>query len=116
MFIEVIMSFLSDELLKEILPDKIDPFDETRIKHCAYEMALGNEVFISGEEHQIKKTLNKGEQIAIPPGQFALLLTDEVVKIPNNYIAFISIKFFLGKYSASLASTAALSSGYSICL
>lgn len=36
--------------------------------------------------------LGIGQQILIPPGQFALLLTEEVVTIPHDTIALISIK------------------------
>lgn len=33
-----------------------------------------------------------GDQLVIPPGQFALLLSDEVVSVPPTAIGFISIK------------------------
>jgi len=34
-----------------------------------------------------------GEQFVIPPGQFAYLLTEEVVRIPSSAMGFISLKF-----------------------
>jgi len=40
-----------------------------------------------------KTTVGVGKQIAIPPGQLALLITEEEVAIPTNRIGFISIKF-----------------------
>lgn len=34
----------------------------------------------------------KKSQFTIPKGQFALLITEEIVKVPNNALAFISFK------------------------
>jgi dCTP deaminase len=59
---------------------------------------LGDEVYISAlpdtplKERKII-TLNDKDSVAIPPGQFAFLITSEQIKIPNNALAFISIKF-----------------------
>lgn len=86
------MSFLSNKKLKSILDTHITPFDETKIKCGAYELSLGNEYFTTNAKEKVKKTLKEGEQFAIEPGQFALLITKETVKIPNNALAFISIK------------------------
>jgi dCTP deaminase len=36
--------------------------------------------------------LNEGRSLSIPPGQFAFLLTEEVVEVPTSAIAFISMK------------------------
>jgi deoxycytidine triphosphate deaminase len=86
------MSFLGNKKLKSILDTHIVPFDETKIKCGAYELALGNEYFTTNAKDKVKKTLKEGEQFTIEPGQFALLITKEVVRIPNNNLAFISIK------------------------
>ncbi len=37
-------------------------------------------------------TSHKGEKVTIPPGQFALLTTKELIYVPSNAIAFISIR------------------------
>ena len=39
-----------------------------------------------------KRTATNGEHIKIPPGQFALLLSNETITIPNNALGLISIK------------------------
>ncbi len=72
-------------------------FDDSRIKHGAYELSLGPEAFITSDKHgkslNLKKILTSEDpQIEIPPGQFGLLLTDEIVSVPSNAIGFISIK------------------------
>jgi len=37
--------------------------------------------------------LQDKEDVIVPPGQFALLITEERVNIPDDKIAFISFKF-----------------------
>ncbi|SRR5258706_597244 len=88
------MAFWSaEELRRRISTSKIiDPFNPTRVKYGAYELSLGPEVFVTSSEYNTRLGLYPGSQVAIPPGQLALLLTDEVVDVPPDAIAFISIK------------------------
>ena len=92
------MSFWSSQTLRSHLPDLIEPFHEDQIESASYELCLGDEVYISAlpdtplKERKII-TLNDKDSVAIPPGQFAFLITSEQIKIPNNALAFISIKF-----------------------
>ncbi len=90
------MAFLGTEKLKELIKTKkvIEPQpDPSRVVCGAYELSLGNEVFSTDSKDRKKQFLTQPkEQVTINPGQFALLLTEEVVNIPNNKIAFISIK------------------------
>ena len=92
------MSFWSSQTLRSHLPDLIEPFHEDQIESASYELCLGDEVYISAlpdtplKERKII-TLNEKDSVAIPPGQFAFLITSEQIKIPNNALAFISIKF-----------------------
>ena len=87
------MAFLSTETLKNILDANfISDFEPNNIKHCAYELNLGDEVFIT-DSTRTKRKIKSHEQIEIPPGQFALLITKEVINIPTKYIGFISIKY-----------------------
>lgn len=88
------MAFLGKSELQRLLPSHIDPFTEDRIAEAAYELCLGNEVFLTDSTSGKKEILDdKNSQVVIKPGQFALLLTQETVKIPVDKIAFISIKF-----------------------
>lgn len=70
----------------------IHPFDDSLIKHGAYQLRLGNDYYLTSNDPQSKRTVVDGEQLVVPPGQFALLMTHERVKIPPNVIAFISIR------------------------
>lgn len=88
------MAFIGTNNLTLLLKGSyvITPFDERRIKNGAYELSLGNQVFQTDSKPRCIKSLNTNQEIYIEPGQFALLLTEETVKIPENKIAFISIK------------------------
>lgn len=68
----------------------IAPFASDRIKHAAYELALGEEAYVTSSGG--KTTLRRGDHITIPPGQFALLHSAEIIKVPADALAFISIK------------------------
>jgi dCTP deaminase len=54
-------------------------------------MAVGVEAFVTSNPSD-KTHLPVGIKIAIPPGQFGLLVTQETVHVPHNAMAFISIR------------------------
>lgn len=86
--------YLGSAKLKDILKAVIKPKpDFSRVKNGAYELALGKEVFTT-DANDKKKLIFKSDSeiITINPGQFALLLTDERIEMPNDKIGFISIK------------------------
>jgi dCTP deaminase len=89
------MAFIGSDNLNKLLgngSEVIKPFNPKRIKNGAYELSLGAEVFLTDSDKRSVKHLLDNEMIEIRPGQFALLLTKEYVRIPNNRMAFISIK------------------------
>ena len=92
------MSFWSSQTLRSRLPRLIEPFHQDHIQSASYELCLGDEVYISAlpdtpRNERKKVTLRNQETIPIPPGQFAFLITSETIKIPNNALALISMKF-----------------------
>ena len=94
------MAFWSGDKLEYRLRERklIDPFKPCRIDCAAYELGMGGEVYVSPSRHEkaadekTARALEAGQCFAIPPGQFALLITEETVKIPKDAIAFISMK------------------------
>ena len=74
------------------LAELVEPFDPERIVNCSYELSMGSEAYITGRDSRTKMSLNCGEQLSVPPGQFAQLLSDETVEVPNNALGLISIK------------------------
>lgn len=92
------MSFWSSQTLLSRLPTLIDPFDVKSVESASYELHLGEEVYISALpdtplKERVKINLKEQKTIPIPPGQFAFLITKEEVSIPEDVIAFISMKF-----------------------
>jgi dCTP deaminase len=92
------MSFWSSQTLSLRLPSLIEPFNDDHIQSASYELCLGEEVYISALpdtplKERKKIILSEKETVTIPPGQFGFLITSEIIKVPNNALAFISMKF-----------------------
>ena len=94
------MSFWSSQtIIKRCGSDKlIEPFSKSQVKESAYSLSVGNEMYITSNsdakfETRTKVKLDKNKVYIIPPGQFAYILTAEVLKIPSNCLSFISMKF-----------------------
>jgi len=66
-------------------------FNQAQAEGASYDMSLGEEVYISGEDAP-RKLSDTSPYVSLPRGQFALLLTKEYVKIPDDHLALISIK------------------------
>ena len=100
------MTFWSgDKILKELStnPNIVNPFITDNIDCSSYRLTLGSEYFISPDHDvklrdSVKKSLaapssgNMGGQVSVPPGQFAFLLTEELLDIPIKTMAFISMR------------------------
>lgn len=90
--------FWSGETLGERLPGLIEPFSADRIDCAAYTLAVGPEVYVSPSDQSVDpaqvtiRRLSGEEAFTIPPGQFAFLLSEEIVSVPADAIAFISIR------------------------
>lgn len=83
------MTIKNDEKLKDYI---IDNCNDKLYNDWSYDLCLGNEVYITSEEEP--KILTEQEPfINIRPGDFALLITHERIKIPLYTMAFISVKF-----------------------
>ncbi len=78
--------------------ERVKPFCKHKIDGASYRLSIGHEVYVSptGEAADASTTsithLKSGEAFAIPPGQFAFLLTDEQVQVREKEIAFISMR------------------------
>jgi dCTP deaminase len=76
----------------------IEPFDPTQIDCAAYTLRMGREVYIT-PDYQVsrlsghtKQTLTERQHFIIPPGQFAFLLTEEKILVPQHVLGFISLR------------------------
>ena len=90
--------FWSGETLSERIKTLVDPFLPGRVDCSAYTLSVGPEVYVSPSDQTADSTavtirkLSEGEAFTIPPGQFAFLLTEEIVSVPADALAFISIR------------------------
>ena len=99
------MAFWSAETMRIRVPGEslVLPYDPNRVKYGAYELSVGAEIVISDAAPQ-KEVIEQGATISIPAGQFAALITAEIVEIPPDSLALISIKAtrkFLGLVNVS---------------
>lgn len=92
------MSFWRGETLARKLPVLVKPFNPSAIDCAAYTLHIGTEIYVSPDQRipevsqHTKVTLGEDQGFVIPAGQFAFLLSDEVVRVPEDAMAFLSIK------------------------
>jgi dCTP deaminase len=95
------MTFWSGERLIERVKAEglISPQEDDNFDCNSYQLSIGDEVYvtpsadISAPKNKTKQRLTPDNpSFTIPPGQFAFLLTMETVKIPNDAMAFISVR------------------------
>lgn len=90
--------FWSGETLTARLEELVEPFAPGRVDCAAYTLSIGPEVYVSPNDQTADPTtvtvrkLNEGDGFTIPPGQFAFLITEEIVSVPADALAFISIR------------------------
>ena len=90
--------FWSGETLRKHLKELVEPFDPERVDCAAYTLSIGSEVYVSPNDKSADprtvtvRKLAQDEAFTIPPGQFAFLITEEVVTVPDSALAFISIR------------------------
>lgn len=76
----------------------IEPFDPDRVDCASYRLSIGDEIYVSPSEQAedpnsvTVRKLDEGEAFTIPSGQFAFLITEEVISVPDDAVAFISIR------------------------
>lgn len=84
--------------LRRRLPDIVSDFEEGRLDRGTYKLRIGPEVYVSptgvgsDQKNKTKLKLDLGRDFVIPAGQFAFLLTEETVTIPEDALAFISVR------------------------
>ena len=94
------MSFWGPARIEERLSDgrRISEFRKARIDGASYRLSIGHEVYVSpsmGSTEASTKSITRlkdRQAFAIPPGQFAFLLTEETLQLGCEEIAFISIR------------------------
>jgi len=70
-------------------------FREDHLDYAGYKLAMGPECYVSpadADKRSSVRQLDDDEAFFIPPGQFAFLLTEEVVRVPDDAFAFIALR------------------------
>ena len=88
------MAFWSGATLASRSPTLITPHDPSSVDCNAYTLHMGRQYYLSfdGSGYPAIEKLKEGKSLSIPSGQFAFLLTEEIVEVPTSAIAFISMK------------------------
>lgn len=92
------MTFWSSQRLESGLHRLVGHTNKEAVDCNAITMRIGGEIYITPGLEQTapashtKQLLGPKQPIAIPPGQFAFLLTEEIVTIPPEVMGFISMK------------------------
>lgn len=97
------MSFLSGEKIRERLDEIIlNEQEEPAGKHdqidCnSYILSVGPEAYVTCPSYNCKDSAptqlkNIGDSFTVHPGQFGLILTEEIIYVPIDLMGFISIK------------------------
>lgn len=95
------MSFWSGEKLINELPHLIQGYRAENIDCASYRLTVGEQAFVTSENlnssspHADLVTFLEGpprHMLRIAPGQFAFILTEEIVSVPAEAIAFISMR------------------------
>jgi dCTP deaminase len=95
------MTFWSGEKLAANLPRLITPYSPQKIDCASYRLSVGKQAFVTSErlsstEPEARLVTLLGDppdhMLRISPGQFAFILTHEEVSVPNNALAFISMR------------------------
>ncbi len=84
--------FLSKNEILRHLPSLIGDYDEKLVQEVCYDLRVGDEIYRS-EEHLPEVLSDASPWAILRPGQFALIKTLEVVKVPEDRVALISIRF-----------------------
>lgn len=83
--------FLSQQEIKAQLSSLIEEGNEAHVKEVCYDLCVGDEVYRS-EQHLPERLSDGSPYMILHPGQFALVKTLEVVKVPPEMVGLISIR------------------------
>lgn len=91
---------LADHEIRALLADPksglaISDFEDSRLKGASYDLLVGKRIMVSGEYREVE--LDKERATQLQPGDFAVVVTHERVKIPQDMVLNIGPKTYLTK-------------------
>ncbi len=69
-----------------------DTFVPRNVQQASYDLRLGAESFAVGQDVPTHLNSDKQRYLSIAPGQFALLTTAEEIRMPDDLLAFITLR------------------------
>ena len=86
------------EILKAIESKEmaIDPFDKDNLKGASYDLTIGGEALVSNRDEKVILAPTGGS-LKLEAGDFALVLTQEKVKLPLNVAGSIGMRSTLAR-------------------
>lgn len=110
---------LNDVHIKEVAPEIVYPYDESRVQPASYDICLGasfrvfenHEIFYIDlnniPERMTQEVKIEGDgEVTIHPGEFILGCTHEVVKMPDDLVARIEGRSSIGRLGLQVHATA----------
>ena len=94
----------------------IENMSDANVQACSYDLRMGNQYYYDDGDnnHQANvRTLGIGEYLKIPPNAICYVITEELVNIPGDLPASISLSFGLIKRGVMLAAQPPYDPGYS---
>lgn len=85
------MSFLGSSSVKERLKEIIPNGNPENVVCGAYELSVGDEFCSSGSKSK-RYTTTKDKFFVLEQGHFAVMITEEIVTIPNDLLGLISVR------------------------
>ena len=83
--------FLSQQEIKDQLSNLIEQGNEAHVREVCYDLCVGDEAYRS-EQNLPERLSDAAPYLILHPGQFALVKTFEVVKVPQEMVGLISIR------------------------
>ena len=77
---------------KQAMYGLLSPFESRNLHQGAYELTLSQQAAATSSEKGAGRTRRDPSVLIVSPGQFAVLYSHEVVRVPADAIAFISVK------------------------
>lgn len=93
------MGILNSDSIRRLVEneDSLLPFaehqDEKMLQGANLNLRLGAEAYVSSQAHPVILDEKRNPTMAVEPGEFALLMTYEHLKMPLNMLGLIGIRF-----------------------
>ena len=75
----------------------IEPFEKEKLKGASYDLSLGEEALISNRDQKVLLSADSATSLNLDAGDFALVLTKELVKLPLNIAGSIGMRSTLAR-------------------